>query len=177
MLPLSWAISVPAALMLMAGYVLDSADGQLARFNGGGTKAGQWLDHVSDALKTALFHAVIAVVWFRYYDISNTIWLLIPVAFGVVHSTFFFSIMLADDLRMLADTKHSTIGLQKRQVLRWDAFQSFLKLPNDWGLMCMTLMILPAQSLFRPTYAFLLCANTVFLLVGWVRWYRELAKL
>ena len=35
---------------LVLGYAFDSADGQLARLRGGGTAAGEWLDHVLDCL-------------------------------------------------------------------------------------------------------------------------------
>ena len=39
--------AVATALLLMFGYALDAADGQLARLRHGGSKAGEWLDHVA----------------------------------------------------------------------------------------------------------------------------------
>jgi phosphatidylglycerophosphate synthase len=165
-----------AGLLLMAGYVLDSADGQLARLRGGGSKAGEWLDHVVDAVKTALVHGALAVAWFRFYEFDSAAWLLIPLAFGVVHSTYFFSLMLADDLRHLAKVERGGIAAgssrKRRGVLR-----SILMLPNDWGVLCIALMLLPFQWLFVTVYALLLAANTVFLFAGWARWYRELVML
>src|SRR5206468_3735903 len=46
-----WLLAVLATVALLTGYAFDSADGQLARLRGGGSPAGEWLDHVLDALK------------------------------------------------------------------------------------------------------------------------------
>src|SRR4051812_24567831 len=43
--PSVW-LGVCIAVALCLGYALDSADGQLARLQGGGSLAGEWLDHV-----------------------------------------------------------------------------------------------------------------------------------
>lgn len=166
-----------AAFVLLAGYALDSADGQLARFRGGGTMAGQWLDHVSDALKTALFHAVIAIAWFRFYEFDSAAWLLIPIGFGVVHSTFFFSLMLADDLRRFAGIERGLHATTASPADGGGLLQSLIKLPNDWGTMCLALVLMPAQWAFVAVYAFLFVVNVAMLLLGWVRWYRQLAAL
>ena len=45
---------VVVALLLALGYAWDSADGQVARLRGGGSVAGEWLDHFVDALKLVL---------------------------------------------------------------------------------------------------------------------------
>ena len=170
--------TVPAGLLLLAGYVLDSADGQLARLRGGGSKAGEWLDHVADAVKTSLVHGVLVVTWFRFYDFPSLAWVLLPIAFGVVHSTYYFSLMLADDLRRLAKVERrvppptTPASQEHAPVLR-----SFLMLPNDWGVLCLAIMLLPVQWLFVTIYGALLAANTLFVLAGWVRWYRELVTL
>ena len=170
--------TVPAGLLLMLGYVLDSADGQLARLRGGGSKAGEWLDHVADAVKTAMVHAVLVVTWYRFFEFPSAAWLLLPLAFGVVHSTYYFSIMLADDLRRLAKVERrvpaptTPASLEHAPVLR-----SFIMLPNDWGVLCVAIMLLPLQWVFVAVYSLLLAANTVFVLAGWVRWYRELVTL
>jgi len=172
-----WLWSSVAALLLMAGYVLDSADGMLARLRGGGSKAGEWLDHVADAVKTAMIHAVIAIVWFRFYDLPDG-WLVVPLAFGVVHCTYYFSIMLADDLRRLAKVERREAppatppSAEPAPVLR-----SLIMLPNDWGVLCLLLFTLPVSWLFVAGYTALLAANTLFVLAGWVRWYRELVTL
>ena len=37
-----WWLGVVVTLLLLVGYALDAADGQLARLGGGGSKAGGW---------------------------------------------------------------------------------------------------------------------------------------
>jgi len=170
--------NVVAALLLLSGYVLDSADGQLARIRGGGSKAGEWLDHVTDALKTALVHAVVAVVWFRFYEFDSQAWLLVPLAFGVVHSTQFFSLMLADDLRRLARVERREPAMKAPEAPGTaPILRSLLVLPNDWGVFCLVLMLLSAQWWFVAAYGALFAVNLLFLLAGWVRWYRELVTI
>src|SRR5688572_6062190 len=38
-------VGLLVGVLLVIGYALDSADGQLARLRGGGTLRGEWLDH------------------------------------------------------------------------------------------------------------------------------------
>ena len=52
-LPVQWWSGVIVALLLVLGYAWDSADGQVARLRGGGSLAGEWLDHFVDAIKIA----------------------------------------------------------------------------------------------------------------------------
>ena len=58
--PNAWLGPVVTVLLLVA-YALDSADGQLARLRGGGSAAGEWLDHVVDAAKLVAFHSAILI--------------------------------------------------------------------------------------------------------------------
>ena len=174
--PGGWTVA--AVVALLAGYVLDSADGQLARLRGGGSAAGEWLDHVVDAVKTGVFHAVMVVVWFRFYDLDSAAWLLVPLGFLVVHLSFFFSLMLADDLRRLDKVKRGTtappvdVTSERAPVLR-----SLIVLPNDWGVVCLTVLLLAVQPVFMTLYTGLFLANVLFLAYGWVRWYRELVTI
>ena len=56
---------VVVSLLLILGYALDSADGQLARLLGGGTPEGEWLDHVIDSAKLATIHLAVLVSLYR----------------------------------------------------------------------------------------------------------------
>ena len=49
--PSAW-LGLAVSVLLAAGYVLDSVDGQLARLRGGGSLSGEWLDHTVDCVKT-----------------------------------------------------------------------------------------------------------------------------
>src|SRR5215213_8858275 len=68
LLPPSWSTALLVATLLVLGYALDAADGQLARLRGGGTLAGEWLDHVIDSFKIATLHLAMLVSVFRFYD-------------------------------------------------------------------------------------------------------------
>src|SRR3954447_9411537 len=85
----TWTSAVLVTAGLVVGYAFDSADGQVARLRGGGSAAGEWLDHVFDAVKASLFHIAVAIAWFRFYDFEHPAMLLIPLAFAVVASVFF----------------------------------------------------------------------------------------
>ena len=57
--------------LLVAGYIMDSVDGQLARLYGGGSKAGEWLDHTIDCTKTVSLHLAVAISWFRFPPVDS----------------------------------------------------------------------------------------------------------
>jgi phosphatidylglycerophosphate synthase len=180
----STTTSIATALVLLCGYIFDSADGQLARLSGGGSPAGEWLDHVLDAAKCTAVHCVVAIAWFRFYDLKHEALLLLPLAYCVVNSSFFFGIMLAEQLRRVA--RANARAGAGTQALVLDAppashaapvLRSLIVLPNDYGVLCIVLAALFDSTVFVPSYAFLLLANTLFLLAGSVRWYREMSRL
>ena len=97
MTPTVWFGLVLTALLTLA-YALDSADGQLARLRGGGSPAGEWLDHVFDCVKASTLHMAVLISWYRHFD-RPELQLLIPVAFGVQASVWFFAMILGEKLR------------------------------------------------------------------------------
>lgn len=52
---------VIGAVLLLAAFVADCVDGQLARYTGSGTPLGAWLDAVSDRVKEAVVYAGLAI--------------------------------------------------------------------------------------------------------------------
>ena len=175
-----WYFSVAITVLLVLGYAFDAADGQLARLRGGGSTAGEWLDHVFDAIKISTFHLAVVICWFRFYDLRHASWLLVPLGFSAVSSSFFFALILSDMLRRIAGMKSGGSGVttasvdpsEKAPVLR-----SLVVLPNDYGVLCLVMLLLAAQTAFMTVYAVLLAANAVFLLVGTARWFREMRLL
>jgi phosphatidylglycerophosphate synthase len=167
-------------LALVIGYALDSADGQVARLRGGGSPSGEWLDHVLDSLKIASFHLAIAIMWFRFYDLSHPSLLLIPLGFSVVACVFFFALTLSDMLRRIADAKGGGQGLPTASVNRDEAapvLRSLIVLPNDYGLLCLVMILIFAHTAFMIVYAALLAANILLLGAGSLRWFREMSHL
>src|SRR3954467_9989606 len=51
--------SALVGLALAAGFILDSADGQLARLQGRSSKLGEWLDHVLDGGRIVVLHGAV----------------------------------------------------------------------------------------------------------------------
>jgi phosphatidylglycerophosphate synthase len=175
----TWPLAVVVTASLLLGYAFDSADGQVARLRGGGTLAGEWLDHVLDALKLSTFHIAIAIMWFRYYDLHRVV-LLIPLGFAVVSAVFFFALILSDFMRRLADARTGGGGVPTASVRPREAapvLRSLVVLPNDYGVLCLSVLLIAAHPAFVATYAALFAANAIFLVVGSVRWYREVARL
>ena len=171
-----WAPSVVAAvltsLLLMVGYALDSADGQLARLRHGGSRAGEWLDHVADVIKLSTIHAAIAISLFRFSldDLAGPAVLLVPLAFGAVQSIHFFSYILTYQLRYHGGTPLASgegrPGLTK----------AVLSAPTDYGLMCFVLMLRSAPVVFVWVYGLMLVGYTLYVALALPRWYLELRR-
>jgi phosphatidylglycerophosphate synthase len=171
----SWPVSTLAVVGLLVGYAFDSADGQLARLRGGGSPAGEWLDHVSDAVKVSAIHLAVAVAWFRFYDLRHAAVLLIPLGYALVSAVFFFSVTLTDQLRRIYLDRNATAaarGGEAAPVLR-----SLLVLPADYGLLCLSFLLLPWHAGFIAVYSALFTVNTLLLLGAWRNWFTELSAL
>lgn len=176
----SWPMAVGVVLLLVVGYALDSADGQVARLTGAGSVAGEWLDHVLDAVKIACFHGAVAVCWFRYFDLPHAAWLLVPLGFGAVSSVFFFALILSDLLRRIERVKAGGSAVTTASVNpNEDAavLRSLIVLPNDYGVLCLAMLLLPLHRTFQGVYTVLAAANALFLIAGLVRWFREMRSL
>jgi phosphatidylglycerophosphate synthase len=171
----SIGLGVLITLLLVAGFALDAADGQLARLRGGGSAAGEWLDHVIDAVKCTSVHLVVLIGWYRFYDLPNDALLLIPVAFTLQSSVFFFAIILTEQLRRpYKGIKSSTLPQTNEPA---PILRSIIVLPADYGLLCLTFLLFSASTVFIVVYSLLMVINVVFLLGACVRWYREMATL
>lgn len=159
--------AVIATGMLVLGYVLDSADGQLARLSGMGSAAGEWLDHVLDAGRIPLFHLGLAVSFFLRPD-SETLWQsAIALAFVVVSSVRFFAHILSDKL-----TPKNYSGDS-----RAPAWHSFAKLPLDVGFVYLAILALPMVDLFSGVYTALFVVTALMALTSLRRKYISLKTL
>jgi phosphatidylglycerophosphate synthase len=175
LLPAKFWAGLIIALLLMAGFALDAADGQLARLRGGGSPAGEWLDHVVDCIKCSSLHMAILITWFRHFGFEHASWLLIPIGFGVQYTVFFFSIMLTEQLRRastgtVSSTKPKTD--EAAPVLR-----SIIVLPADYGVLCVMFLLLGAHTAFAWVYTLLFAANVVFTIGAFPKWYREISSI
>lgn len=159
---------VLVALLLAAGYAWDSADGQVARLRGGGSVAGEWLDHFVDALKIASMHLVVAVSLFVHAPRLDASWLLIPLGYSVVATVTFFGMILNDLLKGArgVPSTHARGG--------GTALRSLILLPTDFGVVCLVFVAWGWTPVFLVLYGALFVVNTVFLVAAAVKWFREM---
>ena len=167
----STTVAVAVTTLLVIGYGLDSADGQVARATGGGSPFGEWLDHMIDAAKVASLHA--AVAWSALSHTGpSRLPVVIALVFGVVASVTFFGMILTDQLRRSAGLPKDRPGSTASDLLR-----AVLVLPTDYGLLCLVFLLFGWPAAFFPAYGLLAVGSSVLLLVAALRWTRQLRGL
>jgi phosphatidylglycerophosphate synthase len=157
-------------LLLAAGYVLDSADGQLARLRGGGSPVGEWLDHVVDAWKISSVHLAVLVMAFRHPVGLDPVWLLVPLGFAVVAAVAFFAMTLNDLLK----AKYAASGPPSGSST---PLRALLGLPTDYGVLCLSFVLLGAPLVFFAAYTALFAANLLYLALALVKWFGDMRAL
>jgi phosphatidylglycerophosphate synthase len=170
-LPATWWSGIIVALLLALGYAWDSADGQIARLRGGGSLAGEWLDHFVDALKIASLHLIVLLALQLHTPLAGTPWLLVPLAFSVVDVVTFFGMLLNDLLKQKKGVP-STHARGGGTFLR-----SMILLPTDFGLLCVVFVLWGWTAGFLAVYAALAAINALFLALAAVKWFREIRAL
>jgi phosphatidylglycerophosphate synthase len=167
--PPSAGLGVAVALALVVGYAFDSADGQVARLRGGGSPAGEWLDHVVDATKVSTLPIALAIGLYRF-EATDTAWLLVPLGSAIVSAVLFFGMILTEQLRHRSGMAASAAAPGGRSWLR-----PLLVLPMDYGVLCLSFLLLGVLPVFLTVYTLIFIGTTAFLLAALVKWYRELA--
>ncbi|MDT3345463.1 CDP-alcohol phosphatidyltransferase family protein [Microbacterium aquilitoris] len=168
--PPSWWAGAVVAALLVAGYAWDSADGQVARLRGGGSIAGEWLDHFVDAVKIASLHLAVLVGLYRFGDVDEVV-LLVPIGFSVVATATFFGMILNDLLK-------AARGVASTHARAGGTFaRSMLLLPTDFGVLCLAFVLWGASPLFLLVYGALFAVNALFLCAAAVKWFREMRRV
>jgi phosphatidylglycerophosphate synthase len=165
------ALGVTACLVI--GYALDSADGQLARLRGGGSAAGEWLDHMVDAVKIASLHLAVLVGLYRFETVERGWALLVPIGFSVVSVVLFFGTLLNDAMR----AQHGARTRAHASSRRPSVLRSLLVVPVDYGLLCLIFLLLMVPWAFLATYSLLFLATAGYLTLASVTWFREMGRL
>lgn len=154
---------VAAALLLLAGYALDSADGQLARLTRSGSLQGEWLDHVIDAIRLPLFHIAVAAALFVR---DAPLWAICAaLAFVVLSSAWFFAQTLAEKLGSPEPTSASA-----------PAWVSFAKLPYDVGVQYLAIFAVGVLPLFLTLYCAILAVTALIAAASLRRKYVVLSR-
>lgn len=161
------------ALLLVLGYALDSADGQLARLLGTGGPAGEWLDHVIDQFRQSLLHAGVLIYVYRFVEGLDPVALLVPLLYGATVSTRFLSQILAEQLRRAAsDREASAVGAHRGADRR-----AWIQLPSDPGVLCLAFAFAGWPWVFFWVYTALALANGVLAGASLLRRRGELKEL
>jgi cytidyltransferase-like protein len=168
--PPTIGLGIAVSALLAIGYALDSADGQLARLQGGGRPVGEWLDHTVDMAKTVLLHAAVLIGWLRY-DGIGWVQAMLPMGFVTVTVVAFFAWLLVDLLRRSTPGTPAGDKPQGAPLAR-----SLLRLPSDYGLLLWT-FVLWGTGAFLPVYGLLFLANAAILALALPVWYRQAAAL
>lgn len=171
LLPAGPLVAVLVPLLLVVGYALDSADGQLARLGGGGSPAGEWLDHVVDATKIAVLHLAVGVAWIRSPEDRGGL-VAVPFAYQVIATVAFFAIVLTEQLRRAEAVRRGEAKLSRP---RTGVLYSLAVVPTDYGLLCLAFALLAWPAGFTVVYLALALANTLYLALALPKWWRELA--
>lgn len=163
-----WWTGVLVAVLLAAGYVLDSSDGQLARLRGGGSRSGEWLDHTIDCFKTASLHLAVLVSWYRFGPVTDG-WLLVPLGFEVVAVVTYFGLILMPTLR--------PAPVEAPAAVRENPLRKWALLPMDYGAQCWMFVLLGFGMVFSWIYALVFVCNAAALVIALRKWWRELRAL
>jgi phosphatidylglycerophosphate synthase len=169
----SWPLGIAVSLCLAVGYAFDAADGQLARLRGGGSPAGEWLDHMVDAVKTSSLHLAVLIGAYRFGLVPRGAWLLVPLGFCVVAAVLFFGTMLNEALR----ERHGSLTRATPTDQRPSVLRSLLVIPVDYGLLCWIFVLLGAPTLFFAVYTALFVFTAAYLALACGKWFREIGRL
>ncbi len=161
-------VGLAAALLLALGFALDSADGQLARLTATGGPAGEWLDHVVDAVRTPAIHITILLLTVAHF--GWTPYLAVPILFCLGAVGHFMSQILAEQMRR--NRGGAIVGSTYARPSR-----SLLLLPVDAGVLCWVFVLWGFPVLFAVAYAVLAAAQVATAVVSMRRKYTELAGL
>jgi phosphatidylglycerophosphate synthase len=173
-LPAVWPVGIAVWLLLAVGYAFDSADGQVARLRGGGSRSGEWLDHVVDSLKIVALHLAVLITAFRHFHLPDPAWLLVPIGFTAVATVLFFAMILNDQLKAVHAAK---TGIIVGSTRRGSLLRSVLVLPTDYGILCLIFVTLGAPPVFFTIYSVLFVANAGYLALAAIKWFRDMAAL
>ncbi|CAH0260701.1 MULTISPECIES: CDP-alcohol phosphatidyltransferase family protein [unclassified Arthrobacter] len=168
--PPSGALGIGVALCLVVGYACDSADGQVARMRGGGSPAGEWLDHMVDAVKTSTMPLALAVGLYRFGAVDRW-WLVVPLGAAIVSAVLFFGMILTEQLRR----QSGRVSVADPGGRSW--IRSLLVIPMDYGVLCLSFISYGVLPVFLTVYTLIFAATAGFLVLASVKWFRELSAV
>jgi phosphatidylglycerophosphate synthase len=168
----SWPLAMAVTGCLLLGYGFDAADGQLARLRGGGSPAGEWLDHMVDAAKLPALHLAVLISFYRFDTVAPAL-LLVPLGFCVIDTVHFFATLLNEGLRQ----RHGVPTRSQPTGRRSSVIRSLRNLPTDYGVLGLLFVLFGTPWLFVPAYTVLFAAAVGYLALASVKWFREMGRM
>jgi phosphatidylglycerophosphate synthase len=165
---------IAIAVLLLLGYAFDSADGQLARLRGGGSPAGEWLDHVVDSAKISALHLAVLIAWSRQ-AVAPRPMLLVPIGFTLVAAVLFFAQILTDQLRR-AHPAQAPAPAAGGAGGGPGVLRSLLVLPTDYGVLCLAFLVFGWRPGFAAVYTALFVGSAAFTLAALPKWFVEAGR-
>lgn len=169
--PPSIVLGIVVWLLLAIGYAWDSADGQVARLRGGGSLAGEWLDHVLDSTKLVSLPIAVTIGAYRFFPLPSELWLLVPLGFAVVSTVTFFGMILNDLLKGKRGVP------QASESGGFSLVRSLLGLPTDYGVLCFAFVLWGWPPAFMLVYSLLALAALLYLAAALAIWFRKMSAL
>ena len=167
-----------AGIALCFFYALDSADGQLARLQGGGSLRGEWLDHFLDGGKIVLLHSAVLAILVRDDSVPLALSLVVPITFMLSSSLLYGGGTLVNELKRRVPKpagEHST----KPRVSNFGAkdwVMSFALLAPEHGVISLVVILLPLPGIFIPIYTAAALVTAILCVSISVKWYHDLAE-
>ena len=194
--------SALVGVLLAVGYILDSADGQLARLQGASSAFGEWLDHALDNGRITVMHIAAFCFLARTTDYDHIALAAACGLFLLSSSCIFFGGALLDQLRRNARAAGMSRaagmpgaagaagrGDRNRQNIQGGTpennpqnnrrmlVRSVVTLPVDYGMTCLAFLLLPWPGLFLAAYLVLAAAHVLMLAAFLPKWRAELLAL
>ena len=171
--------SALVGVALAAGFILDSADGQLARLQGRSSKLGEWLDHVLDSGRIVALHGAVFCFLLRTTSLPALPLATLCGVFLFANSTIFFAGALFDQLTRQTQSIGSEPGPGPGpgSGSAGSIKRSILTLPVDYGVTCLVMMMLPLNGIFVPSYLALALFHCVFCAAYVAKFARTLSRM
>ncbi len=167
--PPSIVSGVVIAALIVLGFALDAADGQLARLTRTGSSAGEWFDHVIDAGKVVALHSAVLIAAYRFFDLDLYL-LLVPMAYQLVGAVVQAGGTLRERLGRGIIPSSKTNGSASR-------FSAIGLLAADSGVFGLLFLTWAWPEVFTVLYGLLFLANAAIGVMLLVKWKRELSAM
>ncbi|MGU3646221.1 CDP-alcohol phosphatidyltransferase family protein [Microbacterium sp. C23T] len=166
--PAGWVTGLAVAILLVLGFALDSADGQVARLTGRGSLAGEWLDHVVDSGKMVAVHASVLVAAATQGLLTGA-WLLLPLGYMLVAVVLFSGMTIFELLRRTR--AHASDPPRPPSTIRAVGL-----LPADYGVLALAFLLWGASQIFFVVYAALGAMTALITVALLAKWFRLLKR-